>query len=100
MNLKTPIPIKMHPCRKRIVERLLEIEEDATFADGYDDAIIGLGMVHTRKPVVVYDRQKCIETLVKRDGMSYDEAEEFFCFNTDCAWVGEQTPMFLDRCEE
>lgn len=70
------------------------------FADGFDDAIIGLGQQFSRKPIVVYDRPKCIEILMKRDGMSHEEAEEFFEFNTQGAWVGEQTPMFVDRCEE
>jgi hypothetical protein len=99
MAIKTPIPVKMHKRRKQIVERLLEIEEDVVFADGFDAAIIGLGMQHTKKPVVVYDRNKCIEILMRRDHMSHEDAEEFFCFNTECAWVGDQTPMFLDRCE-
>lgn len=99
-HIQTPIPIKMNPNRRRIIERLVELEEDATFADGFDDAILGLASQHTKKPIVIYDRQKCIEILVERDGMTHEEAEEFFCFNTECAWVGEQTPMFLDRCEE
>lgn len=99
-KLRTPIPLKLHPRRRQIIERLLELEEDATFADGFDDAIIGLGVQYTKKPLVVYDRSQCIEILMQRDGMTYAEAEEYFCFNTDCAWVGEQTPMFLDRCEE
>jgi hypothetical protein len=30
-----------------------------------------------------------------RDGMDYDEAYEFFEFNTLGAYVGEQTPVFV-----
>lgn len=100
MPTKTPIPVRMHPKRKRIVERLLEIEEDVIFADGFDDAIIGLAVQYTKKPVVVYDRAKCIKILMKQDRISHEDAEDYFCFNTECAWVGEQTPMFLDRCEQ
>jgi hypothetical protein len=76
------------------------MEEDAQFANGFEDAILGLACQHTKKPIVLYDRAKCIEILMERDKMSHEEAEEFFQFNTECAWVGEQTPMFLDKCEE
>ena len=29
-------------------------------------------------------------------GMSYVEAEEYFQFNVESAWVGENTPAFLE----
>jgi hypothetical protein len=32
-----------------------------------------------------------------RDGMDAEEAQEFFVFNTLGAWVGDETPMFLNR---
>jgi hypothetical protein len=28
------------------------------------------------------------------DGMSQEEAEEYFSFNVEGAWVGENTPLF------
>jgi len=31
---------------------------------------------------------------MKRDKMTHEAAEEFFCFNTEGAWLGEGTPMF------
>ena len=31
----------------------------------------------------------------KRDGMTQEEALEFFEFNVVGAWVGEQTPIFV-----
>ena len=34
--------------------------------------------------------------MTSRDGMSYDEAMEYFDFNVQGAWVGENTPIFLD----
>ena len=77
-------------------EGLLEnMDEDALFMDGYDDAILGIGAQFTKGPYVVYNREKCIQILVDRDGMSYDEAEEFFQFNTEGAWVGEKTPIIV-----
>ena len=52
----------------------------------------------SRQPqIVVYDRDRCIQILVDRDGMTLDEAQECFAFNTEGAWVGDRTPLFLER---
>tara|TARA_R100001082_G_scaffold99806_2_gene68680 strand:- start:202 stop:426 length:225 start_codon:yes stop_codon:yes gene_type:complete len=64
-------------------------------ADGYDDAIIGEGNQATKSPVLVYDAEKVIDILCKRDGMSCEDAYEYFCFNIEGAWVGENTPIFV-----
>jgi len=77
------------------VEILVAMEEEAKFADGFEDAILGIGQQFSKPPVVVYDRNKCIKILVERDGMPPDEAEEFFEVNTQGAWVGETTPVFV-----
>lgn len=71
---------------------------DATLlADGFEAAV--LGVVHRcgQVPVVVYDRDKCLLVLQRRDGMSYQDAEEYFSFNVEGAWVGQGTPAFLER---
>jgi len=40
------------------------------------------------------DRDKCIDILIKRDRMSYEEADDFFEFNAVGSWMGEGTPCF------
>jgi len=66
-------------------------------ADGFDDAIIGVTYPSPgRQSVVMYDARKCVQILVERDGMSAEEAWEFFEFNTLGAWVGERTPLFME----
>ena len=75
-----------------------EIEEiygDALTADGFEDALMGYGH-QFRHSIAVYDKDKCIEILMKRDGMSSEEAMEYFDFNVIGAWVGEHTPVFLE----
>jgi hypothetical protein len=37
---------------------------------------------------------------MQRDGMDLEDAVEHMDFNVTGAWVGEQTPMFLVRCED
>lgn len=64
-------------------------------ADGLDEAFIGIGW-QFNTPLAVYDRDKCIEIL-ESQGMTPEEAQEYFYFNTRGAYVGEQTPIFLER---
>jgi hypothetical protein len=66
------------------------------FANGHDDAIIGI-VERDGIPLVVYDTAKIIKLLRTRDRMSRDEAEEFFEYNVAGTWMGEQTPLFLRR---
>lgn len=63
----------------------------------FDDCIIGITQSAGHiKEVVVYDRSMCIEALMRSGHASLEEAEEFFEFNTAGAYVGEDTPVFLD----
>ena len=65
-------------------------------ADGYDSAIIGYAYNPiSRKNVVGYEVDKILKILFERDGMSLDDAEEFFNFNIVGSYVGEQTPIFV-----
>jgi hypothetical protein len=74
---------------------LAEAAPDALLADGFEDAILGIVERVGQPAIVIYDREKCIKIL-QRD-MSYDDALEFFDFNTSGAWVGPGTPGFLVR---
>jgi hypothetical protein len=44
---------------------------------------------------VIYDEDKCIQILMERDGMTDEEAIEFFEFNVVGAYVGEYTPVYV-----
>ena len=82
-----------------IYERLAEVNEKALTADGFEGAYIGILYRFSNDALACYDRDKCIDILMKRDGMTLDEAEEFFEFNVIGSWVGEGTPCFLERRE-
>lgn len=64
-------------------------------ADGLDEAFIGIGW-QFNTPLAVYDRDKCMEIL-ESQGMTPEEAQEYFYYNTQGAYVGEQTPIFIER---
>lgn len=72
-----------------------ETEESLLFADGFDDAILGLGEQYSRTSAVVYDYAKCVKVLMDRDKMTYEEAVEYMEFNVVASYVGEKTPIFL-----
>ena len=65
--------------------------------DGYDDCIIGVGTRCGMTDVFIYDKHKMITKLVRRDDMTYDEALEFINFNIAGAFMGEDTPILVDR---
>ena len=69
-------------------------------ADGLDAAIIGVGERCGQEDILVYDISKVIDILVDRDGMTTDEAYEFFSFNILGSWVGEKTPMWVREYTE
>ena len=65
-------------------------------ADGLDEAFIGLAN-RGDKQVAVYGIFSCINTLVKQNKWDWQEAEDYFTFNTLSCYVGEYTPMFIEE---
>jgi hypothetical protein len=73
---------------------LKEREQSILLADGLEEAFLGIGyQFHT--PVAIYSKSKALQCLEK-EGMSELEAIEFFDYNIAGAYVGEQTPIFLE----
>ena len=68
--------------------------EDAITADGFEKALLGFGH-QFNTPVAVYSKDRCLHVLMERDGMSREDAIEYFDFNVAGAWVGEGMPVFL-----
>jgi hypothetical protein len=64
-------------------------------ADGFDSAVLGLSRGPGDADVAVYSIDRCIDILVKRDGMSDDEAIEYMDFNVLGAYMGPMTPIFV-----
>ena len=68
--------------------------EEILTADGFDEAIVGLA----RRPNLIaaaYDVNKILQIMVD-GGMAPDEAREYFEFNVVDAWVGENTPVYIE----
>jgi len=72
-------------------------DADVLLADGFDAAFVGIGRRSSRPDVAVYDVAKMVEVLTVRDGMTFEDAVEHLEFNVFGAWVGERTPIYLER---
>lgn len=71
-------------------------DEEFLRADGFDEAVIGVSDEMNRPVRLVYSMSKCLDILLKRDNITYEEAQEFFSFNVEGAYVGEQTPIWCN----
>lgn len=78
-------------------EEAAEFDPNLLFADGFDEAILGVAERCGGVLVVVYDYAKCVEVLIEREKMSHEDAIEWMGFNVLGAFVGEKTPWFLHR---
>ena len=82
------------------LELIEEYNPEALKADGFDDAILGIASRCGQNDIIAYDVNKIIQTLMERDGMDYEEAQEFFEFNIVGAYMGENTPVFITKPED
>lgn len=81
--------------RADIQAYLEERGEDALLMDGFDEALIGFSQRINEPILAVYSYQVMVDVCVFRDGMSYEEAEEYIEYNCIGAWVGERTPIIV-----
>lgn len=69
--------------------------------DGFNDCIAGvISGAGIEGDLICYDREKVIEKIAREKGLEYHEAREDFEFNQECAYVGPQTPVFLEPLPE
>jgi hypothetical protein len=81
---------------EEIITELNEaFEDELLLADGFEDALLGTVVGACRSPVACYDYDKCVEILMRRDGMDEEAACEYLDYNAVGAYVGELTPLFL-----
>ena len=76
----------------KLKDIICEYNEESMLADGVDDAIIGMVEDINKHPVVLYDKDKCIDILCR--DMSREEAVEYFEYNVIGSYMGENTPKF------
>lgn len=63
--------------------------------DGFDSAIIGIAEVPGQGMLLAYSEEAILKTLVERDGMTEEDAEEYYTFNILGAYVGPGQPIIV-----
>jgi len=78
---------------RELIEEHYGDTEEIVFADGFDDAIIGFEPNLWR---VVYSREKVFHLLMVV-GMTESESVEYAEYNVFGAYVGENTPLWVEE---
>jgi|TARA_R110000772_G_C13127471_1_gene422490 hypothetical protein len=71
-----------------------EMAEGAIVLTGFDDCIVGITEEFGNENRILYSVSKIIQSLVK-DGMTEEDALEYYSFNIIGGYFGEQNPIFL-----
>jgi len=72
-----------------------EYAEGAVILSDLDTAIIGIVEDFNGRRIL-YSKEKILNILMVRDGMTESEAEEFYDYNILGLYAGEQNPVFLN----
>jgi hypothetical protein len=68
--------------------------EEVVVCDGLDGALLGIASGCGRPDTAVYSVAKILDILMTRDGMTEENAEDYFGFNIEGGYC-EGAPMFL-----
>ena len=77
--------------QEELKEAIRSANDRAMLVDGHDDALAG----YDTQGRAIYFVDTIVGTLMQRDGMTHEEAIEFFDFNIAGAYVGEYTPIYM-----
>jgi hypothetical protein len=82
---------------KDIEEKILEIDPEVLFVEGFNDAIIGIAdSAPNSLSKLVYCKNTILKTLQNRDRMTQEETLEYYEYNILGAYFGEKTPIYIE----
>jgi len=84
---------------KSFLAQLSDLNPDAILFENMESAIIGLGYVGQADPVAVYSRAQIYSKLLS-DGLSREDADEYYFSNFVAVQAGKFTPVIVDDMEE
>ena len=89
-----PLPMTLSKMRSIVEQEIVDDESKALFLDDFDEALIGSGSQYSKKLLAVYSASKIIKCLIQQ-GMTEEEALDYYSYNISCAWVGDGTPFIV-----
>ena len=89
----------MHTHAQRIIAELMDANPEVVLFDNMDSAIVGLGYIADNAPVAVYSKAKIFAKLLT-DGLSTEDALEYYIGKFVALRAGEFTPVIVDDLQE
>ena len=78
------------------IEEIKEFAEGAIILDGLDEAIMGIAEEFGNGYRIVYSKSKVFGVLMNRDGMTEEEAIEFYEYNILGLYASPQNAIFFE----
>ena len=75
--------------------QISDLNPEAVFCDGYDEALIGAAYRGSTLPVAAYDYEKLIGIIVDTDECSVIDAIEYFEYNILGNASGDNAPLYV-----
>jgi hypothetical protein len=84
---------------KRVLNQLLDLNPEAVLFENMDTALVGVGYIAGVDPVAVYSKARIYNKL-RADGLSPEDADEYYTGTFLFLRAGPQTPVILDDAQE
>ena len=82
---------------KHIIDQVIDsLDQETIVFPDLEQALVGVVSRFGQDDIACYDYHQVIEIYMQQ-GMSYEEAVEYFDFNTIGSWLGETTPCFIRK---
>ena len=84
---------------KRVLDQLSDLNPEAVLFDNMNSALIGVGYISDAEPVAVYSKARIYNKLLA-DGLSPEDADEYYTGRFVSVRAGAHTPVVLDDMQE
>ena len=84
---------------KRVLDQLSDLNPEAVLFENMNSALIGIGYISAADPVAVYSKSRIYNKLL-RDGLSPEDADEYYTGKFVAVRAGDHTPVILDDMQE
>tara|TARA_R110001599_G_C12124957_1_gene649245 strand:- start:469 stop:735 length:267 start_codon:yes stop_codon:yes gene_type:complete len=87
--------MKRHQILDKIInEDSFDEDEIVVLADGFEDAFVGVTITKPKR--VIYDYWKCLDCIIKKEDLEFDDAIDFldeFVLED----LGKNTPIYIEQ---
>jgi hypothetical protein len=83
----------------RVLAQLSDLNPEAVLLDNMHEALIGVGYIADADPVAIYSKTLIYNKLLA-DGLSTEDANEYYTGKFVAIRAGEHTPVILDDVQE